>query len=171
MEGVLAAGGRQSRLDPIPGHQDGGEHAEEVLAHGVEEAEVLRQQVVDRLKDELQKVGLHGQLLRRCRLAPDGYGMRKLCRESVRVPVTPARFPAREARRWMSALMTLVVASRCCLARMVCSSRSEARSLLESCNVRSVSTPAALILLRTATSVLRLASLDSESCSRLRIWF
>ena len=33
---------------------------EEVLAHGVEEAEILREQIVDRLKDELQKVGLHG---------------------------------------------------------------------------------------------------------------
>ena len=36
------------------------------------------------------------------------------------------------ARRAMSALMALAVASRCCLAAMVCCSRSEARSLFES---------------------------------------
>ena len=54
VEGVLAAGGGESGFDAIPGHEDRGEHAEQVLAHGVEEAEVLGEQIVDGLKDELR---------------------------------------------------------------------------------------------------------------------
>jgi len=69
----------------------------------------------------------------------------------------------------MSALMELVVDSRCCLARMVCISRSDARSLFESWTVRSVKTPAALILLRTETSLFRPESPENESCSRFPI--
>ena len=116
----LAAGGGECGFDAVPDDEDGGEHAEEVLAHGVEEAEVLREQVVDGLKDELQEIGSA------CRSAPSTwvlgippYGMRKFWSESVRVPVTWAMFPARVAWRSMSALMALVVVSRCCLARMV----------------------------------------------------
>src|SRR5258708_16475636 len=56
LKGLLAACGGQSRLYAVPDDEDGGEHAEGVLAHGVEEAEVLREQVVDRLKDVLHPV-------------------------------------------------------------------------------------------------------------------
>ena len=42
--------------------------------------------------------------------------MRKFCNEPVSVPVTWAMFPARLAWRLISALMALVVVSRCCLA-------------------------------------------------------
>ena len=51
----------------------------EVLAHGVEETEVLGKQVVDRLEDELKKVGLHGRRLLRRKgvFLPHTYGMRK----------------------------------------------------------------------------------------------
>src|SRR5579884_355921 len=60
VEGRLPSGCRQCGLGAIPRHENGGEHAEEVLAHGVEEAEVLRQKVVDRLIQELEEIGLHG---------------------------------------------------------------------------------------------------------------
>src|ERR1700676_4454802 len=60
LEGLLAACGGQSRLYPVPDDEDRGEHTEEVLSHSVEEAEVLREQVVDCLKDVLQEVSLHG---------------------------------------------------------------------------------------------------------------
>src|SRR5260370_833567 len=57
---LLAACGGQGRLDAVPDDENGGEHAEEVLSHSVEEAEILREQVVDCLKDVLQEVSLHG---------------------------------------------------------------------------------------------------------------
>src|ERR1700722_1512514 len=60
LEGLFATCSRQSRLCAVPNDEDGGEHAEEVLSHSVEEAEVLREQVVDCLKDVLQEVSLHG---------------------------------------------------------------------------------------------------------------
>src|SRR6202022_433621 len=60
MEGVLAARGGERGLRAVPSHKNGCEHAEEVLSHGVEEAEVLCQKIVDRLIQELEKVGLHG---------------------------------------------------------------------------------------------------------------
>ena len=85
------------------------------------------------------------------------------------VPVTWAMLLAKVASRPISMLIAFVVWSRCCLARIVCCSKSEARSLFESCSVRSVRTPAALILLRTETSLLRLASPEKESCSRFPI--
>ena len=66
MESSPAARGGKSGFDSIPGHEDRGEGAEEILAHGVEEAEVLGEQGVDGLEDVLQIVGLHcRQLLRR----------------------------------------------------------------------------------------------------------
>src|ERR1700721_3177157 len=77
---------------------------------------------------------------------------------------------ARLAWRWMSALMLLVMDSRCCFARIVCISRIDARILFESWAVRRVKTPAALILFRTETSLLRPESPENESCSRLAIW-
>src|SRR5208283_1287306 len=133
VEGRLAAGGGEGRFHAVPDHQDGGERAEEILAHGVEEAEVLGEQIVDCLKDVLQEIALHGS-------APSTlgvylrvpYGMRKVCNELVMVPVTWVIFPAMLAWRPISVLMALVVASRCCLARMVCCSSREARSLLVS---------------------------------------
>jgi dissimilatory sulfite reductase (desulfoviridin) alpha/beta subunit len=63
---MLAAGGGQRGFDSVPSHENRGEGAEKILAHGVEEAKVLGEQVVDRLKNVLQEIGLHwGQLLRR----------------------------------------------------------------------------------------------------------
>src|SRR6266478_2760603 len=124
LKGLLAACGGQSRLYAVPDDEDGCEHTKKVLAHGVEEAEVLREQVVDRLKDVLQEVSLHRigsfDLGLRC---PHAHGVRKFSSESVIVPVTWLIFPARLACREISALMELVVASRCCLAMMVCCSR------------------------------------------------
>ena len=43
-------------------------------------------------------------------------------------------------RRRISALMALVVASRCCFARIVCCSTSDVSSLFSSCNVRGSNT-------------------------------
>src|SRR5208282_2777517 len=61
-----ARGRGESGLDSEPSHENCGERPEKVLAHSVEEAEVLGEQVVDRLKDVLQEIGLHcDQLLRR----------------------------------------------------------------------------------------------------------
>ena len=65
-----AAGGGKRRLDSKPSHEDGGERAEKILAHGVEEAEVLGEQIVDRLKDVLEEIGLH------CRQLPRRLGVR-----------------------------------------------------------------------------------------------
>ena len=126
-KGVLAAGGGEGRFHSVPDDQDGGERAEEILAHRVEEAEILREQIVDGLKDELQEIGLHGSAPSTLGFTSAAYGMRKFWSESVSVPVTCAMLPARVAWRSISVLMVLVVASRCCLARMVCSSskRSE----------------------------------------------
>src|SRR5260370_30416560 len=42
LKGLLAACCGQGRLYAVPDDEDGGEHAEEGLAHGVAEAEVLR---------------------------------------------------------------------------------------------------------------------------------
>src|SRR5271170_7876449 len=57
------------RADLIPYHtmrMVGNERTKQMLAHGVEEAEVLGEQGVDGLEDVLQIVGLHcRQLLRR----------------------------------------------------------------------------------------------------------
>src|SRR6202040_1345295 len=155
VEWAPAARGGQRGLDPVPGDEDGGEGTKQVLAHSVEEADVVGEQLADGLKDELEVIGLHGgngSFGVWVRTKRD-YGMRKFWSESVSVPVTWAILPARVARRVMSALMVLVVASRCCLAARVCCSSKEARSLLESCAVRSARTPAALILLSTETSL------------------
>ena len=66
LERVLAAGGRESGFHSIPNDENRGEGTEEILAHSVEEAEVLGEQGVDGLEDVLQIVGLHcRQLLRR----------------------------------------------------------------------------------------------------------
>ena len=54
-----AAGGGEGRFHTVPNHQNSGEGAEEILAHGVEEAEVLGEQIIDCLKDVLQEIGLH----------------------------------------------------------------------------------------------------------------
>src|SRR5258708_19304973 len=63
---MLAAGGGESGFDSVPRDEDRGERAKQVLAHSVEETEVLGEQGVDGLEDVLQIVGLHcRQLLRR----------------------------------------------------------------------------------------------------------
>src|ERR1700735_2652037 len=64
-----SAGRGERGLDSNPSNQNGGERAEQVLAHGVEEAEVLGEQVVDRLKDVLEEIGLH------CRQLPRRLGV------------------------------------------------------------------------------------------------
>ena len=78
--GDSAAGGGESGLDAVPGDENGGERTKQILAHGVEEAEVLGEQGVDGLEDVLQIVGLHcRQLLRRPGVqSPHAYGMRKV---------------------------------------------------------------------------------------------
>ncbi len=61
VEGTLAARCGKGGFHPKPGDENGGEAPEQVLAHSVEEAKILREQIIDRLKDELQKVWLlHG---------------------------------------------------------------------------------------------------------------
>jgi hypothetical protein len=61
VERVLAPGGGKGRFDSESDNKDRGESSKEILAHVVEEAEILREQGVDRLKDELQEVWLlHG---------------------------------------------------------------------------------------------------------------
>jgi type IV secretion system protein TrbI len=64
-ERMPAARGRKSRFDSVPSHKDRRERPEEILAHSVEEAEVLGEQGVDRLKDILEEIGLHGRQLPR----------------------------------------------------------------------------------------------------------
>ena len=60
-KGVFAASCGKSGFHSKPNHENCGEGTKEVLAHSVEEAEILREQIVDRLKDELQEVWLlHG---------------------------------------------------------------------------------------------------------------
>jgi hypothetical protein len=53
---VMTAGGGQRELDSEPDDQDCCEGTIEVLAHRVEEAEILREQVVDGLEDELEVI-------------------------------------------------------------------------------------------------------------------
>src|SRR5208282_1933715 len=66
LESRSATGRGKGGLDSEPSNENRGKRAEEILAHGVEEAEVLGEQAVDRLKDVLQEIGLHcRQLLRR----------------------------------------------------------------------------------------------------------
>ncbi len=133
MKRTAATSGGESGLRAVPDDKNSREHAEQVLAHGVEEVEVLREQAVDGLKDVLQEIVLHGSGSFDVGfwLIP-AYGIRKFWSESVRLPVTWAMLPAAVARRVMSALMALLVASRCCLASTVWTSSREARSLLES---------------------------------------
>jgi hypothetical protein len=59
---MFPASSGKSGFHSEPNNQNCGEGAVEVLAHSVEEAEILREQIVDRLKDELQEVWLllHG---------------------------------------------------------------------------------------------------------------
>jgi hypothetical protein len=57
---VVATGRGQGKLDPKPNDQDGGERTIEILAHHIEEAEILREQVIDRLEDELEIIHSHG---------------------------------------------------------------------------------------------------------------
>ena len=60
-KGLPAAAAARADLTPNQDDKNRGESSKEILAHGVEEAEILREQVVDRLKDELQEVWLlHG---------------------------------------------------------------------------------------------------------------
>ena len=62
----LPLAAERADLIPYQAIKNGGEHAKQVLAHGIEEAEVLRQEIVDRLIHELQEIGLHcARLLRR----------------------------------------------------------------------------------------------------------
>src|SRR5712675_3086348 len=80
MKRTAAASGGESGLRPVPDDENGREHAEEVLAHGVEEAEVLREQAVDGLKDILQEIVLHGSGSFDVTGQDDrDYGMRKFC--------------------------------------------------------------------------------------------
>src|SRR5438046_3568533 len=48
----FAAGRGQSGLHSMPNHKNRGEGTEQVLSHGIEEAEILGEQVVDGPKDE-----------------------------------------------------------------------------------------------------------------------
>ena len=57
---VPPASGGECRFHAIPNHQDCGKGSEQVLAHCVEEAKVLREQIVDGLKDELEVVHRSG---------------------------------------------------------------------------------------------------------------
>src|SRR5579862_4509306 len=60
MKHVLTASGGEGRFHSVPHHKDCGEGPEQVLAHGVEEAKILREQVVDGLEDELEVVHRSG---------------------------------------------------------------------------------------------------------------
>src|SRR5260370_842439 len=104
---MFDCGGGESGFYAKPCDENRGEQTEEVLAHSVEEAEVLGKQGVDGLKDVLKIVGLHcRQLPRRLGVylhVP--YGMRKFLSESVRGPVTWAIFAAKLPWRWMSGLV------------------------------------------------------------------
>src|SRR6266851_1128490 len=60
MKHVLTASGGEGRFHSVPNHQDCGKGPEQVLAHGVEEAKILLEQVVDGLKDELEVVHRSG---------------------------------------------------------------------------------------------------------------
>ena len=79
MERMLAAGGGKSGFDSVPSDKNGSERTKQILAHSVEETEVLGKQGVDGLEDKLQIVGLHcRQLLRRLGVfLRTLYGMRK----------------------------------------------------------------------------------------------
>src|ERR1700674_5685648 len=68
LERTSSAGGGKCRLNAVPHNQDGGEHAEQVLAHSVEEAEVVGEQLADSLEDKLKIVGVHEDS------APSAYG-------------------------------------------------------------------------------------------------
>lgn len=59
MKRLPASRGGECRFDSVPHDQNGRECAKQVLPHGIEEAEVLRQQVIDGLKDELEIVHDH----------------------------------------------------------------------------------------------------------------
>jgi hypothetical protein len=59
VEAASATGGGKRGLDAKPSDENGREYPKQILAHRVEEAEVLREQIVDGLKNELQIVGLH----------------------------------------------------------------------------------------------------------------
>src|SRR5208337_3088455 len=66
MERMLAAGGGKSGFDAVPSDKNGSERTKQILAHSVEETEVLGKQGGDGLEDKLQIVSLHcRQLLRR----------------------------------------------------------------------------------------------------------
>src|SRR5215472_4424347 len=55
-----AASGRQGGFNAKPNDKDCCKRAEQGLAHGIEEAEILGEERVDRLKDKLKIVGVHG---------------------------------------------------------------------------------------------------------------
>src|SRR4029077_4641235 len=86
MKHVLAASGGEGRFHPVPNHQDRCKGPEQVLAHGVEEAKILREQVGGGLKDELQVVPRSGSF-DASGLSNSFYGIRKFCRELVSVPL------------------------------------------------------------------------------------
>jgi hypothetical protein len=56
MKKVPAASGGECGFDAVPNHEDRSESTEEVLAHRVEEAKILREQIVDGPKDKLKVV-------------------------------------------------------------------------------------------------------------------
>src|ERR1019366_3252310 len=57
---VPPASGGERRFHAVPNHQDCGKGSEQVLPHGVEDAKILREQIVDGLKDELEVVHRSG---------------------------------------------------------------------------------------------------------------
>src|SRR5208283_3191455 len=66
MERTFAACRSEGGFDTEPDYEGSGERTKQILAHSVEETEVLGKQGVDGLEDVLQIVGLHcRQLLRR----------------------------------------------------------------------------------------------------------
>src|ERR1700687_2870274 len=56
MKPAAVVAGGESRLDSVPSDQDGGEGAEQVLPHSIENAQVLLHQGVDRLQDAIKEV-------------------------------------------------------------------------------------------------------------------
>src|SRR6266581_1011866 len=53
---VPAASGGECGFNAVPNHEDRGKGTEQVLAHCVKEAKILREQIVDGPKDELKVV-------------------------------------------------------------------------------------------------------------------
>src|ERR1700689_1931258 len=60
IKNLASASGGEGRFHAEPNHEDSGKGSEQVLAHCVEEAKILREQIVDGLIDELEVVHRSG---------------------------------------------------------------------------------------------------------------